>query len=165
MSARVSITLPLPPSANEYWKPAPRRGLVPSSAALRYKANVANLFRAAHGRTLFGDVTFSAVIHFPSRRGDLGNRLKVLEDALNGHAWLDDSQIQQYLAVVRHPDPSPHNPRVERTLIGERFATLHEIVSHRMRAAEAKQKRRATIARNRALKHALALQSATRAGR
>lgn len=40
----------------------------------------------------------------PTRRPDLDNYIKLALDALNGIAWLDDSQIVQLNAVKRYSD-------------------------------------------------------------
>jgi Holliday junction resolvase RusA-like endonuclease len=50
------------------------------------------------------------VVYRPRKAGDLSNRIKVLEDALNGIAWIDDKQIVE-IHARREDDAS--NPRVE----------------------------------------------------
>ena len=47
---------------------------------------------------------------FPSRAGDLSNRIKVVEDALNGIAWRDDKQTDE-MHLFRKLDRA--RPRVE----------------------------------------------------
>jgi Holliday junction resolvase RusA-like endonuclease len=58
-------------------------------------------------------VSVRAIIYFDSRRGDLDNRLKILLDALNGLAWLDDAQIVELYA---RRELDRRNPRVELTV-------------------------------------------------
>ncbi len=45
------------------------------------------------GATLSGAVGIEVHYFFPTRRGDLDNRFKALQDALNGVVWEDDQQI------------------------------------------------------------------------
>lgn len=146
MTAIVRITVPMPPSANEYWRSAPGRGLVPSKEATEYKAKVRTLL--ATTRPLVGDVVLSAVIYRARKAGDLGNRLKVLEDALIGIAYLDDGQIAEYRRV-RRSDAQPERARVELELEGEAFASPKQVVDAAAAKQSASAKRRATVNRNR----------------
>jgi hypothetical protein len=57
-----------------------------------YRALLARLFPKQ--LPLLGDLVMSATLYRPAASGDLGNRLKVLEDALEGIA---------YLGVARSP--------------------------------------------------------------
>lgn len=108
---RIELVLPQPPSANRNWRTS-RTGVTYLSAESKdYKAEVETIFRRAGICGPFhGDVTMCVKWYRKIRRGDLGNRLKVLEDALNGLAYLDDSQIAG-IHAFRYDDPS--NPRVE----------------------------------------------------
>lgn len=143
MTVRLRLSLPYPPSGNRYWRASRGRGMVPSHEALRYKATVAKLL--AGQRPLWGDVVMSGVIYRPRPVGDLGNRLKVLEDALQGFAYLDDSQIAEYRRL-RRSDDWPGEPRVMLHLTGERFATRAEAAQHAAAKASTAAKRRATLA-------------------
>ncbi|QSQ17214.1 RusA family crossover junction endodeoxyribonuclease [Myxococcus landrumensis] len=140
------MTLPYPPSANAYWRAARGRGLVPSAQATAYKAAVARAVANARVRPLAGPVRMHVVVYRPRQTGDLDNALKVLCDALNGAAWLDDEQVVKLLAV-RKDDASA--PRVELRAMGERHATHEEAVTHRRVRAERAAKARATRNRNR----------------
>lgn len=102
----VNVRLPLPPSANRYWKPVLRRKgsrvwaeLVLSPEARRYKNGVQVQWRN-RVRPISGPVELRLEVHFANGRSDLSNRVKVLEDALNGIAYFDDRQVQE-LHVVR----------------------------------------------------------------
>ncbi len=148
MSHVLRLTLPYPPSANEYWVPAPGRGLVPSKTSLVYKATVRRL--CAGVRPLFGDVVLSGVVYRPRAVGDLGNRLKVLEDALQGVAYLDDDQVCEYRSLRR--DLDRENPRVELQFEGERECTLAEVADALRARSERTAKTRATRNRNRLAK-------------
>jgi crossover junction endodeoxyribonuclease RusA len=108
----MTITLPMPPSANRYWRSCRGRVFV-SAEAKAYKALAAQMARDAGMKPLVGDVVFTVKVYRPQKSGDLGNRLKVLEDALEGVAYLNDKQITEQHAY-RFDDRS--NPRVEVTI-------------------------------------------------
>jgi crossover junction endodeoxyribonuclease RusA len=150
MTARIRLTLPTPPSANSYWTSAPGRGLVPTDIAKEYKAKVAELTRSTVSAPLVGEVTWVGTWYRARRSGDLGNRLKVLEDALNEWAFLDDAQIVAY--DWRRSDEEPEAPRVELLLVGDAFASPRQMAEHRHAREQAAQKRRATTRMNRKLK-------------
>jgi crossover junction endodeoxyribonuclease RusA len=145
----IRLTLPYPPSANTYWKPAPGRGLVPSDEARRYKAAVAALAQAAGVLPLVGPVRLTLHAFRPRRVGDLDNVRKVLLDALQDWAYLDDGQVSEDHGY-RLDDSK--NPRVEVLLEGEAFATAEEAEAHRRARAERSAKARRTRNRNRLLK-------------
>lgn len=146
---QLRLTLPYPPSANTYWKPARGRGLVPSDEALQYKARVAQLARAAGVLPLVGPVRLTLWAYRPRRVGDLDNVRKVLLDALQGWAFLDDGQVSEDHGY-RLEDPK--HPRVEVLLEGEACATPAEAQSHRRARLESTAKARRTRNRNRLLK-------------
>jgi len=102
----LKVTLPYPPSANAYWRNVKGRVVV-SAEARAYKAKVALLLRC---KPVSGPVALVANMYRPARRGDLDNTLKVLGDALNGLAWVDDSQVVE-IHAYRHDDKA--NPRAE----------------------------------------------------
>lgn len=79
-----------------------------SAEARKYKNDV----RLVNARVvpLKGTLQWKAIAYFPDRRGDLSNRIKILEDALNGVAWDDDSQVEA-ISIVRGLDKK--NPRIE----------------------------------------------------
>jgi len=111
------LTLPYPPSANRYWRTTARiiRGkpvvqTYPSPEAKAYKVAVARIAAAAGWRPFDGDVELRLTVYRPLKRGDLSNRIKVLEDALNGIAYADDDQVVR-LTADRKDDKD--NPRVE----------------------------------------------------
>lgn len=143
------LTLPYPPSANTYWKPAPGRGLVPSDEARRYKAAVEAVARAAGVLPLTGPVRLTLWAYRPRRVGDLDNVRKVLLDALQGWAYLDDGQVSEDHGY-RLDDPK--RPRVEVLLEGEACATPAEAEAHRRARVERAARTRRTRNRNRLLK-------------
>jgi crossover junction endodeoxyribonuclease RusA len=103
--------LPEPPSSNHYWRTRVARTRLGrtyvqtyvSPEARRWKENVWLLTRAAGWRPLRGPVALE-IAWYPRRGGDLSNRVKVLEDALIGSAYLDDGQVCRIEAVVAAPD-------------------------------------------------------------
>lgn len=141
MSDTLRLVLPYPPSANRYWRWVPRMGNVPSAEALKYRTDVAKLLAGC--RPLVGRIQVTACRIFrPRKVGDLVNRVKVLEDALQGFAYLDDGQIWAYRDLERWDDSA--RPRVEMELSGERFATPDEIREWAMARARASAKRKAS---------------------
>jgi Holliday junction resolvase RusA-like endonuclease len=96
----VRFELPYPPSANRYWRSD--RGGRPHLHA-----------RAAGLTPLEGPVRLTLIVFRPRRAGDLSNRIKVLEDALNGIAYADDGQVVELHAYLRD---DKHRPRVELSL-------------------------------------------------
>ncbi|MFP2959935.1 RusA family crossover junction endodeoxyribonuclease [Myxococcus sp. 1LA] len=149
--AEVRLVLPWPPSGNRYWRSD--RGNTPhvSDEGKAYKARV----KASHlgQRALKGPVVLSATLYPPTRqKSDLGNRLKVLEDALELLAYLNDNQVRRYRDVAFAAGAHGKAARVELVLQGQEWATPAEVEAERVRRAEQARKRRATLARNRAAK-------------
>jgi crossover junction endodeoxyribonuclease RusA len=105
----VKLTLPVPVSANRYWRHAQGRTYI-SAEAKAYKAEVGWLARAAGAQLLDGDLSLTMIVYRPAKRGDLDNYTKILADSLQGVLYDNDSQIVRILAE-RHDDK--HNPRVE----------------------------------------------------
>lgn len=103
------ITLPYPPSANINWRAAGGR-IIKNPEVRAYQTEVGWLAKAAGVRLLDGDVSLTLRIYRPRKAGDLSNRIKVLEDALNGIAWHDDVQVVE-IHAYRYDDKD--NPRVE----------------------------------------------------
>lgn len=147
MTASVSLTLPYPPGSNEYWVPAPGRGLVPSATAIAYKEALAILLSAQ--RQLHGPVTIRRLhIHPPRSTCDIDAPFKCLFDALSGFLWSDDNQVKRILDI-RMCDPSVADPRVELLVEAERFATPGEAAAHARRKSLARNKAKATRRANR----------------
>jgi crossover junction endodeoxyribonuclease RusA len=108
----VKLTLPYPPSTNRYWR-VDRRGFAYlSTEARRYKVLVQNRVALA-GVTAFPKdraISLHIDVYRPQRSGDLSNRLKIVEDVLQGLAYEDDRQVVD-IRLRRFDDKS--NPRVE----------------------------------------------------
>jgi crossover junction endodeoxyribonuclease RusA len=107
---RVTVTLPYPPSANRYWRTTRDGRTYVSAEAKQYKKDVAKVAGRAN---LTGELRLTMFVYRPRKTGDLSNRIKVLEDALQGVLFNDDKQISEIYAV-RLDDKQ--NPRVEVTV-------------------------------------------------
>jgi crossover junction endodeoxyribonuclease RusA len=105
----MTIELPLPPSANRYWRNFQGR-TVKSQEARNYQAQVGWLAKVAGlSEPLDGDISVSLRVYRQQRRGDLDNRIKVILDSLQGIAYEDDNQVVE-LHAYRYDDKE--NPRV-----------------------------------------------------
>ena len=101
----IQIRLPWPPSSNTYYRCYHNRVLI-SDKGRRYKTTVLGLWLQSDEVTL-GDVRIALTIDaYPpdKRKRDLDNIIKPLQDALNGLAWIDDSQID--VLNVRRFEPA-----------------------------------------------------------
>lgn len=108
------IRLSYPPSANRYWRIAQNR-LYASTEAKAYKKEAALAAKfAGVVEPITGWVWVSVRLHpkqtksgeASKTRIDLDNCLKVALDALNGVAWLDDSQITTITATLADARPN-----------------------------------------------------------
>lgn len=108
----MKLILPLPPSANRYYRNVRGRTLL-SKEAREYRDACA---LAAAGQWRGGPISDPVRIEahvYMTLRGDLMNREKQLLDALEGTAIVDDSQVWD-MRMIRHLDRK--NPRVEITI-------------------------------------------------
>lgn len=139
----VMVVLPMPPSANRYWRHWGVRPVV-SPEALAYKAQVGLLCLACGlHRPFLGPVALDVQVHRAQKSGDLSNRIKVLEDALQGHAYLDDDQVVE-IHARRHDDPE--DPRVVVTVTPAPWADAERVLQEsrdRERQAARRRQRRA----------------------
>ena len=123
----IELILPYPPSANRYWRTAivcNRVQTYPSADAKTYKAEVKTIAMLSGIRApLTGRIALHVQL-YPQRPQDwarrarrdpltwdddvrcidLGNAEKVLSDALNGVAWLDDKQHRRIVLERMEPD-------------------------------------------------------------
>lgn len=131
----ILLTLPYPPSANRYWRTSAFRGHARtylSAEAKAYREEAAWRARIAGVRPIEGRVALTVRLfpHLPKdwqRRArkdpetwddtvqciDLGNCEKVLSDALNGVAWLDDKQHRRIVLERMPPDDGGARLEVE----------------------------------------------------
>lgn len=103
------LTLPLPPSANRYWRSANGHVYV-SEEAKAYKTEVQYAWFEEPKCFFIEHVSVTLRIFQARKSGDLDNRVKVLLDALRGLVYQDDSQVVE-LHAFRGDDKA--NPRVE----------------------------------------------------
>lgn len=129
----IVLTLPYPISSNRYWRPV-KLGthitIVPTKEAKLYKATVASTARAMGITTPIEGRYKMEIWLYPNRPQDwkkrmrdcgdawsdsvlcldLGNCEKVLSDALNGVAFIDDKWARQIIMMRMEPDE--HGARV-----------------------------------------------------
>ena len=116
MGHRLKLTLPYPPSANNYWRLGfigrnkKRPTIFKTKEARDYQQNARRTAAMQGAEPVVGNVDLSLKLFRPAKRGDLDNTLKVLLDALKGVAYIDDNQVIG-ITATRHDDAS--NPRVE----------------------------------------------------
>jgi Holliday junction resolvase RusA-like endonuclease len=95
------LQLPIGPSANRYWRTTRQGRTYVSPEAVAYKETVAKLV-AGSWEPFQSDVTLMLDVYGMHGGGDVGNRVKVLEDALQGVAYVNDRQVAE-LHVRRLP--------------------------------------------------------------
>jgi crossover junction endodeoxyribonuclease RusA len=108
----IRLTLPYPPSTNRIWKNYRGRSVL-SKEARDFKNTVTEIAFCESIEPMQGEIALTLDVYRPRRVGDLSNRCKIVEDALNGLAWADDKQIV-WLLMRRHEDKA--NPRVVVTI-------------------------------------------------
>lgn len=113
-AAVICLTLAAPPSANRWWRRAGNRMHL-SKEARKYKEDVAEICTKLGVRPHQKDTTVALRVDWYRERksGDLDKRLGVLLDALQGSAYVSDSQVVR-IEAERHEDSV--NPRVEVTV-------------------------------------------------
>lgn len=105
----ITFTLPMPPSANVYWRVFNGRPVV-SPEAREYKHKAWGYAKEAGAECLEGDVALELRVFRARKRGDVDNRIKVLLDSMIGVLYDDDDQVTE-LHVYRDDDKK--DPRVE----------------------------------------------------
>ena len=96
----LTLTLPWPPSVNEYWKPNGRGGVRVAAAGKQYQADVAALLTGARVRGFGGKARLSVdvALYPPDRRQrDVDNTWKALLDSMEkrkGFAGIYDNDAQ-----------------------------------------------------------------------
>ena len=111
----MTITLPLPPTANNYYRGGGKgdRGRYVTTEGRLYREKARDLARGQRVAKFYGEIAVSGVVYMARRGCDLDNRIKPTLDALKGIAWTDDRQVAR-LAFTRELDP--RNPRVVLTI-------------------------------------------------
>lgn len=113
MAESLTLELPIPPSANDYWRSIALPGIAPKTArnpqgwgarvllsdeARGYRVTVEAAFRRQLGfkiQPLEGDLRLTVTWRRARRAGDISNRIKVVEDCLEGLAYLNDRQVAE----------------------------------------------------------------------
>ena len=109
----MKLVLPFPPSMNRLWRTTIRAGFAHTYTSQEAKAYKELCFWTAKqqwAKVLTGDVIMRGTIYFPNKRGDLTNRIKILEDALEGACYENDRQVVR-IDISRAIDKE--DPRVE----------------------------------------------------
>ena len=108
MSGEITLTLPVPPSVNRYWRHIAINGqprTLISEEGREYKRTVAILGCALS--PMRGLVSLAYFVYRPRRSGDLDNYLKGLLDALKGVAFIDDAQVVEIHGYLRDDKANP----------------------------------------------------------
>lgn len=104
----IALTLPVPLSANRIWV-IYRGHIALSQDAKAYKDAVRVLCYEAQLEPIRkpAKIAYTLTVYRKRKAGDLSNRLKLLEDALNGLAWDDDSQVVEFHVYLRDDKLNP----------------------------------------------------------
>lgn len=123
---RVKLTVPYPPSVNEIYRHTAKFGRVVKYKTTEHREYVGAVGNAVRRAQLHdplidtfpftGPVALTIRIYRPAKRGDLDNRIKAIQDALNQVAWLDDAQI---VAIHAYRFDDKANPRADLEIEGE----------------------------------------------
>lgn len=113
----LTLRLPLPPTANNCYPSVGKRRVL-SDAAKRFRLAVLyEVARQPRRQPLTGRLELMADFRFPTARGDLDNRVKPLQDALqDARVFEDDNQIDRLIVL-----------RGERCKPGVCWVTVREI--------------------------------------
>ena len=116
----MKLTLPVPPSANLYWRDRVQRLGDGRHIVQRYKTGEARQYQVLVSQTALAagyrpvklpqPVVIRVTWFREAKRGDLDNRLKVLLDAIQGTVYENDSQVVE-IHAYREEDKA--RPRVE----------------------------------------------------
>lgn len=112
----IKLVLPVPVSANSYWRSRVVQGAGRKAMAITYLSAQAKAYKAvvktigADCEPFRGPVRLTARVYRARRAGDLSNAIKVTEDSLIGIAIEDDAQVVEH---HWHQDIDRQNPRIE----------------------------------------------------
>ena len=110
----MTITVPVPPSANRWHRNVGGRMLL-SSEARKYLAALPAIVAPQRVTLTSGtDLRVDVVWYRESKRGDVDKRGAILLDALQGIAYTNDAQIADYR--IRRDDSDRRNPRMVVTI-------------------------------------------------
>lgn len=98
------LTLPYPPSMNRIWRHAHGRTYKAKDAQTYQLVAQARARAMGLSEPLTGPIRLWVSLHPPGKKSiDLDNSMKAAIDALNGIAWMDDSQLVEILARKAEP--------------------------------------------------------------
>lgn len=106
----ILLTLPEPPSANDYYRVAGSR-VYRTKAAKDYIQDVKTRLSIARVKAIEGTVDLRIFWYRATRIGDLDNREKILIDALKRGAFGDDAKVRRIMTEMS--DDEPRKARVE----------------------------------------------------
>jgi Holliday junction resolvase RusA-like endonuclease len=114
VAKKIELTLPVPPSVNRIWRRGKGKGMYKTPKAKEYgEAVYAAALTQGVKRVAFGEgvpVRYTLTWYRATATGDLSNRLKLLEDSLNGIVWADDKQIVEFHCYRKE---APRKGRIE----------------------------------------------------
>lgn len=153
MICRISIQLPYPPSSNAYWRSTKGGRIYVSEEAIAYKRLVEDRFILLGTMPVAGRYQMEVTAFPPSAACDLGNCLKVLEDALEFHAFMNDKLANRILLVRKNVERTEDEAVVCVEVLGSSFATRDEVNEARLKRVKTAAKRRKTIAAKKLAAH------------
>lgn len=113
----IELTLPYPPSVNQYYRCVRSRNIL-SSEARQYKKLVAQILAEEKYVTLNGTLECDIELYPPdNRKHDTDNRIKPLLDSLEkAKVYENDNQIKKITIEMYQPDKStyPHGATIVR---------------------------------------------------
>lgn len=105
------FALPVPPSANRWWRNVDGRMLLSREArAYHERAGLHALAQGVRQIRRPSLVSLTVTWYRGRKSGDLDKRLGILLDALQGIGYENDSQVVRIVAT--RSDAEPHQPRV-----------------------------------------------------
>ncbi len=108
----MTLTLPLAPSLNHYWRRVGNRTLLSRDGrAFRSACELAAI--AQRPTLLDGPVSITGTVYMARLGCDLDNRIKPILDALQGICYADDGQVAE---IHLRKDLDRANPRVVLTI-------------------------------------------------
>lgn len=117
----ISLTLPVPPSANGYWRNVTIQGrprVLLSKRGREYKQAVRGIALSERVQRYGAHVRLEVrmTVHFQTkRRADIDNLLKGALDSLKGLAFVDDEQVDRI--VLQRGGVDKGDPRIEVTIL------------------------------------------------
>jgi Holliday junction resolvase RusA-like endonuclease len=115
----IGLTLPIPPSANRYWRVGRGGHVYVSEEAAAYKDNARWLVSKIGTGIMQGNLVVTIRVFRARKSGDLDNYIKVLLDALRGACYMDDKQVVE---IHAYRDDDRLAPRVEVSISAENTA-------------------------------------------